>query len=274
MLRSASEMYQFNLDERQYLRIRNLSILLIALLLLCAALLIAAGIALWGTYSHSFTPYLKWQDALLAMCWFLGGFVALGTCLLIGRFIHALHSGYQHSMVIMRETSEITVRDLSPENLKSIFWIANSNFWCFLTALLGLTPAILISWTLHLGNPILAVLATGIAALLSLAGLTVSIVAIFFIIVGIIGVAPFTRKLGSSHTYKLNEQATVRIDNFVLTIIYPSMAESMVDLNLLAPADQLRLLTLLHRRWIDAQQVWSPSLGEEIAEAMELARVS
>jgi hypothetical protein len=274
MRKPASDMYQFNLDRGHYLRTRNLSILLIGLVLLCSALFISGGIALWGTYSHNFTPYLKWQDALVAMCWYMGCFVCWGICLLLGRFVHALRSGYRQGMVNMQGQDTITVRDLSPENIKSPFWIANSAFWCFFAALIGLSPAILFGWTLHLANPVLSLLTTIIAALLSLAGIVVVLVAVFFVIVGIIGMVTFTRKLGSSHTYQLNGQASVRIDNFVLTIIYPGTAESMVDLHLLAPKDQLRLLSLLHRRWIDGQQVWSPSLGEEIAQALEFAEAS
>jgi hypothetical protein len=45
----------------------------------------------------------------------------------------------------------------------------------------------------------------------------------------------------------------------------------MVDLNLLSADDQKKLLDLLHQRWVDAQQVWNPELGAEIAFARQLA---
>jgi hypothetical protein len=279
MLELAQDSYQFNLGQTQYHRVRMLSVFFLGVSLLGAVLFIVAGIALWGTYSHDFTPYLKWQDALLALCWFLGGFVCLGGSVLIGRFMHALHSGYHQGMVAFQmaqaqNQSTITVRDLSPENLKSILWIANSSFWCFFVALLGLTPIISSGWTLRLTDPILSTAATSVAVLLSVAGVVISIVAVAFILVGVVGVVPFTRKLGSSHTYQLNGQATVRIDDFVLTIVYPGMSESMVDLHLLSHEDQQQVLALLHRRWMDAQQSWNPSLGEEIAQALELTLAS
>jgi hypothetical protein len=164
--------------------------------------------------------------------------------------------------------STVTVRDLSPENLKSIIWILNSAFWCFGSALIGLVPAILVGWTLQITNPVLMVFTTGLAILLSLAGLVVSIISVVFLLISCVGGISFCRKLGSSHTYQLNGQATIRIDNFVLTISYPGHPESMVDLNLLSTEDQCQLLSLLHKRWIDAEQVWNPALGEEIEQAL------
>jgi hypothetical protein len=103
---------------------------------------------------------------------------------------------------------------------------------------------------MHLANPVTMVVTTGLAMLLSLAGIVVSIVALSFIVIGCVGCISFCRKLGSSHTYQLNGQATLRIDNFVLTISYPGSPESLVDLNLLAAEDQRQLLALLHKRWM------------------------
>src|SRR5579883_42915 len=262
--------HRFDLDHRQYLRIRLKGMLFAAGLAICMALGIVAGIVLWRTYPHDFTWYVKWQDALLALSWCVA-FVALGGMVLVLRFLYALHAGYTKGMVTLVDGQAITVRDLSPENLKSIFWIMNSTFWCFVVALVGLVPAILLGWTLPIPDLPLRILATTIAFLLSLAGLVVSIVSLSFIVIGCIGGVSFGRKLGSSRTYQLNGQAVVRIDDFVLTIIYPATPESMVDLNLLAPEDQRQLLALLRKRWLDVEQAWNPTLGEEIEEALEAA---
>jgi hypothetical protein len=124
---------------------------------------------------------------------------------------------------------------------------------------------------MHISNPVLMVVTTGIALLLSIAGLVVSIAAIAIIVIGLAGGISLGQRLGSYHTYQLNGQATIRIDNFVLTVSYPSNPESMVDLNLLSADDQKKLLDLLHQRWVDAQQVWNPELGAEIAFARQLA---
>ncbi len=272
-MKSMHTTYRFNLKRAQYQRTRILGAIFCGVLVFVASIGIFLGLLLWKTYTHGFTPYLKWQDALLSLSWFIA-FVALGGCVMIIRFLHALHSGVTHGMVLLNEDRTITVRDLSSENLKSIFWIMNSAFWCFVAALVGLFPAILVGWTLHIQNPVLMIVTTGIAILLSLAGLIVSVISVFFIVVGCIGIVTFCRKLGSSHTYTLNSQVMLRIDNFVLMISYPSERESLVDLNLLSLEDQRRLLFLIHERWLDHRQFWSPELGEEIAVALETAQRS
>jgi hypothetical protein len=261
---------RFRLGWRSYMRAGTLGLLMLSGLILSAIATLSGGIALWTHYDHNFTLYLKWQDALVALLWFIT-FLALGGCALVIRFLYALHAGYRHHMITLVGNSSLTVRDLSPHNLASIFWMLNSAFWCFVAALIGLLPAILIGWTSHLSSLFLAIVLTGLAALLSLVGLVVSIVAISFIIIGCVGAISFARKLGAAQSYKLTTQAVLRIDEFVLTIIYPGTSETMVDLNLLDKEDQRRLLSLLHTRWIDAQQIWNPALGEEIEAARQVA---
>lgn len=234
---------QFNLAFAQYKSITTLGWLLVIALVLLLCATIALGIWLWGTYTHNFTLYLKWQDALLSLSWFIA-FMALGGTVLVGRFLYAVRKGYTQGMITLAGNS-IRVRDLSSENLWSIFWVMNSAFWCFIAALVGLSPIILIGWTLHLSSPLLVVLATAIAVVLGLAGLAVSIVAISFIVIGCIGCISFGRRLGFSHTYELNGRTSLSIDKFVLTIIQPDRPESMVDLHLLSQEDQTRLLFLL-----------------------------
>jgi len=255
----AQDTYRFDLGCAQYLRIRAMGGLFFCVLIGCACVAIAVGILLWKSYPHDFTLYLKWQDALLGLSWFIA-FIALEGAVLVVRFLHALHAGYTQGMVTLVEESAITVRDLSAENLKNIFWIMNSKFWCFVAVLVGLLPLMLIGWTLHLSNIVLAIFTTSIAIVLSLGGLVVSITATSFILIGCVGLVSFCRKLASSHTYQLDEHATIRIDNFALAITYPGATESVVDLNLLAADDQHQLLLLLRKRWIDTEQVWSSSL--------------
>lgn len=257
----AQDTYRFNLGHAQYLRIRTIGLLLFCTLISSACIGIAVGILLWKSYLHDFTPYLKWQDALLSLSWFIA-FISLGGAVMVVRFLHALRVGYTQGMVMLVGNSAITVRDLSAENLKNIFWIMNSAFWCFVAVLVGLLPVILIGWTLHLPNIVLAILTTSIAILLSLVGFIGSIVAASFLIIGCIGLVSFCRKLGSSHTYQLDHQATIRIDNLTLAITYPGTAESVVDVNLLASDDWQQLLSLLRKRWIDTEQVRTSDICE------------
>ncbi|GCE04573.1 hypothetical protein [Dictyobacter aurantiacus] len=267
MLQPVKDTYRFDLAQGQYLRIRRLGWLFFLALIVTAIVGVCCGAALWTTYVHKFTLYLKWQDALVALSWFISFISILGSVLVV-RFLYALRAGRTAGMVTFEGNDTVTVRDLSAENMKSIFWIMNSAFWCFVTALVGLVPAILVGWTMHIPSPVLMVITTGLALILSLAGIVVSIVAVSFILIGCLGGISFCRKLGSSHTYRLNGQATIRIDNFVLTITYPGHPESLVDLNLLSTEDQRQLLSLLHTRWVDAKQVWNPTLGEEIEQAL------
>jgi len=258
---------QFNLAFPQYKRISILGWLFVLALILLAGSTITLGILLWETYAHNFTLYLKWQDALLSLSWFMP-FVALGGIVLALRFLRALRKGYTQGMITLVGNT-IHVRDLSSENLKSILWVMNSAFWCFMTILLGLFPAVLIGWTLHLPSLLLVVIATSIAVILSLAGLVISIVALTVLILGCIGCISFCRQLGSSHTYQLDGHTKLSIDKFVLIIIQPDKAASMIDLHLLSVEDQKRLLLLLRSHWIDAQQKWSPDFGPEVAQALE-----
>ncbi|TMC22469.1 MAG: hypothetical protein E6J34_06275 [Chloroflexi bacterium] len=260
----------FHLKRSAYWRAMVLGVLILSSLFLCCILALGTSLWLWRTYAHNFTPYLKWQDALVALLSFIA-FLSLGGKILVARFLYAVHCGYTRGMVTLTGSNALTVCDLSPLNLASVFWMMHSSFWCFVAALLGLSPAILIGWTVHLAHPVWSVVATGVAILLSIAGLVVSVVALVFILVGCFGAVSFTRKLGAPQLYQLSHQTVLRIDDFVLTIIHPGAPETMVDLSLLAKDDQHKLLALLHDHWINAEQVWNPTLGEEIAAALREA---
>jgi hypothetical protein len=273
MVQPATNGHRFCLGRPQYRRVRTRGVLFLCGFLFVALSSLLLGSLLWRTYTHTFTPYLKWQDAVVALLWCIS-FVSFGGSIAVIRFLCALHAGYNKDMLVLTDNNILTVRDLSHENLISIFWMVNSTFWCFVFVLIGLVPFILLEWTPHLASPALAVLATGLAIILSLAGLAISLIAAAFIVIGCIGAVSFCRKMGSSHVYKLNSELTLRIDSFVLTIICPGMAESMVELSLLMPGDQRDLLSLLYKRWKDTLGVWNPDLGEEIAQALEQAEAS
>ncbi len=100
--------------------------------------------------------------------WYIS-FILVGGSILVVRFLFALRAGYRDGMLMLRDTS-ITVRDLSPKNLVSIYWLVGTALSCFLAALVGLTPDILIGWTIHLPHPALVFFSTIAAILLSLAG--------------------------------------------------------------------------------------------------------
>jgi hypothetical protein len=270
MIQKSADTYVFYLKRTAYKRIGLLSWLLAIVSLTVACSCALLGARLWPGYSHIFTPYLKWQDALLATLWYVA-FILAGGSILVVRFFYALRAGYRQGMFIVDGDTSLTVRDLSPKNLGSIYWVVGTAFSCFIAALVGLVPEILIGWTVHLPHPALVFLCTAAAIILSLAGLVVTVIASSFIVIGFIGSISFCRKMGAPQTYQLSSQTTIRIDGLVLTIINPDQQESMFDLNLLDVDDQRRLLFLLRKRWLEAERPWNPRLGEEIEAALEEA---
>lgn len=259
--------YSFQLGRKPYLRANLLGVLLITLSLLLAGASAFLGLKLWPVYTHDFTLYLKWQDALVSLLWFCPFMILVGTAIAV-RFLFALRAGYRDGILILQADRTLTVRDLSPQNYASIYWMVGTGISCFLAALIGLVPEILIGWTIHLPHPALVLFATAAAICLSLAGLAVTLVALSFIVIGIIGAVSFTRKMGAPQTYQLTSQTILRIEGLVLTVIYPDQPESLFDLKLLDPHDQRRLLYLLRERWLDAERPWNPLLGEEIEAAL------
>jgi hypothetical protein len=281
----------FRLGRRAYKRIGTLGWLLFNAFLICAFICAVLGAWLLTTYSHAFTPYLKWQDALVALCWWMS-LISLGGCVLVARFLHALHAGYREAMLTFIGNETLIVRDLSPENLASICWIAGIALVCFLAALLGLVPLMLLGWTLHLPHLILAVPITALVIVLSVAGLLVSAIIMICIIMSCIGCISFCRKLAAPQTYQLNAQTTLTINShegidipshdkprsyisginlgarggrdpsgsYVLTIISSNKPESLINLNLFDEDDQRQLLYLLCKLEIE----WNLTLDQEI----------
>ena len=269
MIQSGTSSDRFRLERKSYLRIGILGSLLCSGFLVCTVISALLSVRLLSTYSHAFTPYLKWQDALVALLWFIA-LITLVGCVLIVRFLYGLRAGYSREMLVLGD-GVLTVRDLSHENLASIFWFVSTAFACFVAALAGLVPEMLIAWTLQLSHLLLAVLATILAIALSVAGLAITLPVLSFVVIGLIGSVSFYRNMGALHCYRLTNQANLSINGFVLTIICPDAPEVMLDLNLLKADDQRHFLHLLHERWIDAQRSWNPELGAEIEAALEEA---
>lgn len=271
MVQPTNTVYQFDMARQAYRHTSGLAWLMCAAFLVCVLLGCAGGLLLWPTYTHEFTLYLKWQDALVASCWCVS-LVSLGGCILVLRFLHALRQGYKWGVLALEAGNKLSGRDLSPKNFTSIFWAVATTFSCFVVMLIGLVPAVLIGWTLHIPNLVLMVFSTIAAFLLSLAGLALSLPFGAFFLIGLVGGVSFCRKMGASQTYTLSSQTILRIDGSVLAIIHPDRPESLFDLQLLVPTDQRRLLTLLRERWVEAERPWNPALGDEIEAALSQAR--
>jgi hypothetical protein len=249
---------------------RLLAILLVILSLTGSALLAFIAILFWPTYTHPFTPYLKWQDALVAILCY-GSFILLIASITLTRFHLASRRGQRHGVLIIHPRGALTVRDLSPKNFHGIYRMIAASFTCFLGALLGLAPCILIGWTLHLGRPIFVLGATTLAILISLAGLALTLLSTTFLIISLIGARAFTRTLGAPHTYPLTNLTALRIDTLTLTITYPDRPETLFDLNLLHPHDQRHLLQLLQKHTLQAytQPHAHLPLGQHIEAALQ-----
>jgi len=255
--------YVFYLSRTSYKHTRLLGWLLVLFSLALAFICALLAIRLWSSYIHTFTPYLKWQDALLATLCYIS-LVLLGGSVMVIRFQYALRSGFYRGMFIQEQGSTLVVRDLSSKNLSSIYWAVGTTLSCFIAALVGLIPEILIGWTLHLPHPALVVICTGVAILLSLAGLIVAVIAATFILIGWVGCVSFCRNMGAPQTYQLDIQTTLRLDGSVLSITHPDQQEAVFDLNLLDVKDQRYLLFNLNKYWLDAECFWNSRLGEEI----------
>ncbi len=269
MIQSALHTYLFRLGRKAYIKTGLLGWLLFTAFLTCAVSSAFFGVKLLPTYNHDFTPFLKWQDALVALCCYIS-LISLVGCILIVRFLYALRAGYRKEMLVLSD-SVLTVRDLSHENLSSIFWLVGTALSCFLVTLAGLLPEMLLGWTLHLASPLWSVLGTVAMIILSIAGLAIALPSFSFVLIGLVGSISFCKKMGSPHIYRLTNQAALSIDGFVLTIIYPDAPESMIDLNSLNSEDQHLLLCLLRERWLGEQRTWNPELGDEIEAALEAA---
>jgi hypothetical protein len=264
--------YVFYLSHVSYKRISLIACLLVLISLTIAIACVVLAIRLWPSYIHTFTPYLKWQDALLAILCYLS-LILIGGSAMVVRFQFALRAGFYQGMFIQESGSTLIVRDLSPKNLSSIYWAIGTTLSCFIAALAGMIPEMLIGWTIHLPQPALVVICTCVAILLSLAGLVVTLVATSFILIAWVGCVSLCRKMGAPQTYQLGSQTTLRLDGFVLTITQPDQQEAVFDLKLLEVKDQRYLLSILRKCWLDAGCPLNPRLGEEIeAELSEADR--
>lgn len=263
MLEMPTNDYVFYLSHASYKRTRLLVLILVVASLMIAIVCAVLSVRLWSSYTHKFTPYLKWQDALLATLCYVS-LILIGGSIMVVRFYYAVRAGFYQGMFIQRGGSTLIVRDLSSKNLLGIYWAIGTTLSCFIAALVGLIPEILIGWTLHLPHPILVVICTGVAILLSLAGLVVTLVATSFIVIGLMGCFSYCRKIGAPQTYQIDRHTTMLLDDLVLSITQPHQQESVFDLNLLDLRDQQHLFSLLYKCCLDAKCAWNSGSDEEI----------
>src|SRR6266567_464776 len=186
MLDMLTNDYVFYLSYASYKCTRLLAWILVLASFTIAIACVVLSVRLWSSYTHVFTPYLKWQDALLATLCYIS-LILIGGSVMVVRFYYALRAGLYQGMFIQKGGSTLVVRDLSSKNLSGLYWAIGTTLSCFIVALVGLIPEILIGWTIHLPHPMLVVICTGVAILLSLAGLVVTLVATSFIFIGWIG---------------------------------------------------------------------------------------
>jgi hypothetical protein len=269
-VQSAREIYRFRLKRTAYRRNSLLAILTAGALLSGAGAALGASCLLWSTYAHTWTPYLKWQDAVLALLIY-SALIALAGSAMIVRYLHALAMGYQQAMVTISENT-LTMRDLSHKNLGSIFWIMGTTLLCFLVALAGLLPFMLMAWTQAWPDPVLSVLGTGLLVILSVPGVALSGSMIVILVCILVSSISLGRSIGAARTYRLNSHTSLWIHDLVLSILSPGEPESLLELTLLESADQQRLLAHLRTRWIAADRPWNPALGEEIEAALAEVR--
>ena len=253
----------FYLSHTSYKRTRLLVWILVVASLTIAIACAVLSVRLWSSYTHRFTPYLKWQDALLAT-WCYVSLILIGASIMVVRFYYAVRAGFYQGMFIQRGGSTLIVRDLSSKNLSGIYWAIGTTLSCFIAALVGLIPEILIGWTIHLPHPILVVICTAVAILLSLAGLVVTLVATSFIFIGWMGCFSYCRKIGAPQTYQIDRHTTMLLDDLVLSITQPHQQESVFDLNLLDLKDQHHLFSLLYKCCFDAGCAWNSDSATEI----------
>jgi hypothetical protein len=263
---SGTEVQRFHLKRSAYVRNSLLALLTAVTFLLVAAGLVGGGRWLWGSYGHTFTPYLKWQDALLALVVYLT-LSALAGCLMSLRYLYALQMGYRREMLLIDEQS-LTVRDLSHKNLGSIFWMIGTTLLCFLVVLGGLIPLILLGWVQTWADPVLTTLGTALLLLLTLPGLALTVGMLVLLACILVSCFSLCRQMGAPRTYRLDSHTSLWIHDFMLSILSPGEPESLLELQLLSSAEQQRLLALLRKRWIDADRPWNPELGEEIEAAL------
>lgn len=260
--------YVFYLSYTSYKHTRLLVRILVLASFTIALACAVIAVKLWLSYTHVFTPYLKWQDALFATLCFIS-FILIGASAMVMRFYYAVRAGYYEGIFIQKSTSTLVVRDLSSKNLAGIYWAIGTTFSCFIAALVGLIPEILIGWTIHMPNPLLVVICTGVAILLSLAGFVVTLVATSFIFIGLMGCFSFCRKVGAAQIYHLDRQTSLRLDDLVLSITHPHQQEAVFDLNLLDLKDQHYLRTLLYKCCLETGCSWNPGLDDEIEAVQE-----
>lgn len=267
MGQSTEQLSRFYLSQAAFRRASWLAALQMGVFVLCIVLGLSTSWMLWPTYTHVWTFYLKWQDAILLSGCCLA-FLALVGCGLCIRFYMAQRAGVEQGIVTLQDGNVLIVRDLSPKNYLSIYSLVFTAFACFIVMLIGLSPWVLLGWTVHLTNPVFAVFATLIALLLALGGLAISLPFGSFIIIGLVGSLSYGQRMGAAEKYILQDQTIVRIDGYVLAIIQPDRPEALVYLDLMTTEGRRSLLMILQERWVEADKPWNVALDKEIERAL------
>src|SRR5260370_6908583 len=149
MTQTPANDYVFFLSRSSYRHTRLLAWLLIAASLVTALASPILAARLWPMYSHTFTPYLKWQDALFASLLYIA-LILLGGGLIVVRFLYALRSGYHQGMFVLEGRSALTVRDVSPKSLSRLYWAVGTPISFFISTLIGPVPSTPLPCTFHL----------------------------------------------------------------------------------------------------------------------------
>ncbi len=238
--------YLFRLRRASYTRTCLLGWLSFTAFALVALVSIVILRSFWPTYSHTFTLYLKWPDALVLLIGY-AGVLALSGAILVLRFLYVLSQGQRREILRLEEESTMTVRDLSIANLAAIFWSVGTPYVCFIVAVVGLLPSLLFNWAFLLPAGIAKILACLFVGILSLAGLCLTVPALGVTFIGWLGWRSNFLKIGSPCTYQISSQTAIMLDGGVLSIVHPNKPEAIIDLNLFDPEDQRHLLFLLQK---------------------------
>src|SRR5438046_9531540 len=102
MLDMPTNDYVFYLSHASYKRTRLLAWILVLASLTIAIACVVLSIRLWSSYTHIFTPYLKWQDALLATLCYIS-IILIGGSAMVVRFYYALRDGFYKGMLFLKD---------------------------------------------------------------------------------------------------------------------------------------------------------------------------
>src|SRR5258708_29069463 len=113
MTQTPANDYVFFLSRSSYRHTRLLAWLLITASLVTALASTILAARLWPMYSHTFTPYLKWEYALFASLLYIALFLLGGSFIRV-RFLYALRAQYYQGVFVLESGPSLGLRALSP----------------------------------------------------------------------------------------------------------------------------------------------------------------